>query len=316
MKYSIVIPAYKATFFRECLESIINQTFDDYEIIVLNDCSPEGIKEIVDNCRSNTNRDIIRYYENERNVGAVDVVDNWNKLLDLSKGDYIICMGDDDKLAEDCLEQYNSLIDTYPSLDVYHGRTMMIDEKSRFCGIQEERAEWQSVYSLIWHYTFKDGVQFIGDFLFNTESLKKNGGFYKLPLAWCSDCITSFISASSKGIANTFYPVFYYRQHNCSITNNSSYIRLKMQAIKMYLDWMLDFLKNQPSNNIDRKYWELIKNGFENKIQHHEMYMIGNDIKNGFLNGFFYWVKHFKEYNLSWTQFCFAIGIGVAMKIR
>ena len=157
MKYSITIPAYKSTFLKECIDSILNQTFSDFELIILNDASPEPIEEIVDQYDDKR----IHYYRNEKNVGAIDVVDNWNKLLKLAQGEYIICMGDDDMLANNCLEEYNHLIEKYPGLDVYHARTMMIDEKSEFCNFQEARPEFESVYSMIWHRTFKNRIQFI-----------------------------------------------------------------------------------------------------------------------------------------------------------
>ena len=315
MKYSITIPAYKAAFLRECLESVLSQTYDSYEVIILNDCSPEDLEGVVNEFRSHKNWDKIRYYENEKNVGAVDVVDNWNKLLRLAEGDFLICMGDDDILDKNCLDEYNALMEKYPLLDVYHARTMMIDENSNFCNLQEERPERQSVYSLIWHYTFKEGVQFVGDFLYRISAMRRNGGFHKLPLAWCSDCTTAFKAAASNGIANTINPVFYYRQNKSSITSSAN-IKLKMQATKMYLDWMLDFLNNVPENEMDKRYWHLITVGFKSKIQHHEVYMIGADIKNHFFSGFWYWLKARKGYSLSLSQFFVAVGIGLATKFR
>ena len=68
MRYSITIPAYKVYFFRECVESVLCQTYDDYEVVILNDCSPENVKEIVEECQKLKNGDKIRYYENEKNV--------------------------------------------------------------------------------------------------------------------------------------------------------------------------------------------------------------------------------------------------------
>ena len=94
MKYSILIPAYKAKFFYECLDSALNQSFKDYEVIILNDASPEDLDSIVGTFHDNR----IRYYKNEVNVGAINVVDNWNTLLSLAKGDFVACIGDDDKL--------------------------------------------------------------------------------------------------------------------------------------------------------------------------------------------------------------------------
>ena len=77
MKFSILIPAFKAKFLHECISSVLAQSCKDFEIVVLNDCSPEGIEDIV----SSFADDRIRYYSDEKNVGAYDVVDNWNRLL-------------------------------------------------------------------------------------------------------------------------------------------------------------------------------------------------------------------------------------------
>ena len=47
MKYSFVLPAYKARFFKEALDSILNQTYNDFELIIVNDASPEDLDSIV-----------------------------------------------------------------------------------------------------------------------------------------------------------------------------------------------------------------------------------------------------------------------------
>ena len=47
MKYSILIPAFKIQYLRECLESLFNQTNQDFEVIVLTDCSPDDIASVV-----------------------------------------------------------------------------------------------------------------------------------------------------------------------------------------------------------------------------------------------------------------------------
>ncbi|MFP3467945.1 glycosyltransferase family 2 protein, partial [Leifsonia sp. SIMBA_070] len=82
MKYSIGIPAFKGRYLSECINSILSQTFTDFELIVVNDCSPDGIFEIV----NGFNDPRISYYENEVNTGAENVIDNWNKCLNFAKG--------------------------------------------------------------------------------------------------------------------------------------------------------------------------------------------------------------------------------------
>ena len=47
MKFSILIPAYKAAFLEECINSCLHQTYSDYEIIIVNDCSPNKLEEII-----------------------------------------------------------------------------------------------------------------------------------------------------------------------------------------------------------------------------------------------------------------------------
>ena len=47
MKYTIAIPAYKSDFLKECIESILNQTFQDFELIIIDDASPYPIREII-----------------------------------------------------------------------------------------------------------------------------------------------------------------------------------------------------------------------------------------------------------------------------
>src|SRR5690606_28530398 len=111
MKFSIGIPAFKARFLKECIDSILSQTFSDFELIIVNDASPENIDDIVKNYSDSR----IRYYVNEKNFGAEQVVDNWNKCLSYALGDYFVLMGDDDLMMPNYLYEFSKLIDRYPN---------------------------------------------------------------------------------------------------------------------------------------------------------------------------------------------------------
>ena len=258
MKFSITIPAYKARFFDECVQSVLAQTFDDFEFIILNDRSPEPIKDIV----SHYNDSRIRYYENDKNVGAEDVVYNWNKLLELAQGEFLICMGDDDMLYPNTLEVYDKLISCYPSKDIYHCRTQVIDEQSQPINIQEERPAEESMYSMIWNLLFKNRIQFIGDFLFRVETLRKNGGFYYQPYAMASDWLSTFIAAKSHGIANSNELLFQYRSTRFTITSAPKGKSLWKSTIS-YKQCILDLLKDNTIDSVDLQYKHLILNGLD-----------------------------------------------------
>lgn len=95
MKFSITIPTYKSRYLKEAIESVVSQTYTDWELIIVDDCSPEDLPSIVQPFLTDSR---IRFYRNEKNCGAVNVVDNWNICLGYCTGDYVICMGDDDRL--------------------------------------------------------------------------------------------------------------------------------------------------------------------------------------------------------------------------
>ena len=89
MTFSITIPAYKARFLDEAIKSVISQTYQDWQLVIVDDCSPEDLKGIVEPYLADSR---VEYYRNEKNCGAVDVVDNWNICLSHCTGDYVICM--------------------------------------------------------------------------------------------------------------------------------------------------------------------------------------------------------------------------------
>ena len=199
MKFSITIPAYKQKYLYEAIESCLAQTYKDFELIIVDDASPEDLKSVVDRFQDSR----IRYYRNEKNCGALHVVDNWNISLSYAKGDYIICMGDDDRLLPCCLDEYLKLMEKYPGLGVYHAWTEIIDEESVMFDLQQPRPEWESALSVAWNRWNGRNRQYIGDFCYEVERLRKDGGFFKLPMAWGSDDICAVRAAVGGGIAKT-----------------------------------------------------------------------------------------------------------------
>ena len=70
MKFSIVVPIYKVeNYLRECVDSILGQTFEDYEIILVDDGSPDSCPIICDEYAKKDNR-IILFFQDE-NLGVV-----------------------------------------------------------------------------------------------------------------------------------------------------------------------------------------------------------------------------------------------------
>lgn len=295
MKFSITIPAYKTSYLKECIESILAQTYTDFELIIVNDASPEDLTSIVHSFDDSR----IRYYINEKNCGAINVVDNWNKCLSYATGDYIICMGDDDKLLPTCLEEYKKLIELHPNLGVYHAWTQIIDEKSNIIRMQEKRPEIESVYSMMWG-RWSGRIQFIGDFLFDRKILLRNGGFYKLPLAWASDDITAYTAAQDTGIANMQVPGFQYRVNSLTISKNGN-AKIKLMAINQEGEWYKHFLKDnyQKLDNVNETFRKMLLERIYNILNKKRVGTIVQDLSiNGLYKIYFYYIKR-KNYKLT-----------------
>ena len=287
MLFSIIIPIYKDSYLKECIDSILSQTYKEFELILVNDNSPYDLDSIVKQYSDSR----IRYYKNEKGYGAIRMVDNWNHCLEYAKGEYTICMGDDDKLLPHCLQEYIKLMEAYPDLDLYHTRLEYIDEKSNIFNLQEDRPERESVYSMIWHF-WHGRNQMIGDWLFKTSTLRKKGGFFYLPCAWGSDDISAFIVGIEKGVANSHLPGFQYRDTSISVSNRKTYAFEKVKARRISEQWYEEFLKIIPENEIDQMYQRILTKELHNYINKKIKLELLIDLSNN------------KKNVLKWLQVC------------
>ncbi len=118
-KVSVLTPIYNTNpvHLREMIESILSQTFTDFEFLILND-SPDNqeIENIVFEYVKNDKR--IKYYKNERNLG---ITPSRNKLLKLATGEYLAIFDHDDISLPTRLEQEVAYLDAHPYVGVVSG---------------------------------------------------------------------------------------------------------------------------------------------------------------------------------------------------
>lgn len=294
IKFTIAIPAFKAKFLAECIGSVLGQTYKDFEMVIVNDASPQCLDAVVNQYHD----DRIKYYKNKKGFGVYNVVGNWNKCLEYATGDYIICMGDDDKLLPTCLENYAKLIEQYPDVDVLHTRVQMIDENSKVFKYQEYRPLKESVYSLI-YWRWKGRSQFIGDFLYKVSTLRKNGGFYNLPCAWGADDISAVIAAKGHGIINMQEYGFQYRMSRYTISNGGSYYKDKCLALKLQHDWYASFLQeSKPSDDEDKVYWHLLAELLNKHYTEVKKICIIQDMKHNRISELSHWLVNKGKYSI------------------
>jgi glycosyltransferase involved in cell wall biosynthesis len=100
-KVSFVVPCYKlAHYLGECVNSIINQTHEDFEVLIMDDCSPDNTPEV----SRSFNDPRVKHIRNEPNLGHLR---NYNKGIELSRGEYVWLISADDKLrSKEALDRY------------------------------------------------------------------------------------------------------------------------------------------------------------------------------------------------------------------
>ena len=108
-KVSVVIPIYNVeNYLRKCLDSVCNQTYENLEIICVNDCSPENSSEILKEYAAKDNR--IKIINHKKNGGLSAAR---NTGMDNATGEYIYFLDSDDWIDSDYIEKMvNKIIET------------------------------------------------------------------------------------------------------------------------------------------------------------------------------------------------------------
>ena len=113
---SVVMPTYnRANILHNSINSILNQTYKNFEFIIIDDGSIDNTKEIV----SSYNDKRIRYYQNKTNKG---ISYSRNKGFNKARGKYIMIMDDDDISKADRMEKQIHFLENNPNIDVVIGQ--------------------------------------------------------------------------------------------------------------------------------------------------------------------------------------------------
>ena len=234
IKYSFVLPAYKAKYFKEAIDSILNQTYVNFELVIVNDASPEDLDSIVDSYEDKR----IRYYKNEQNVGGKDLVAQWNHSITYARGKYLILASDDDVYSPLYLEKMDALVDRYPNVNVFRPRVKRINNKGDIVRIEGYQPEYLTKLEYLYAWTnlwIGSGVPF---YIFKREALLAIGGFASYPLAWFSDDAT-VLRLMDSGIVTCNMTLFTFRlsTESISTTQNSKVsLSAKLKATKMFCE--------------------------------------------------------------------------------
>lgn len=243
-KVSVCIPTYgRAHILPKVIGSVLSQTFEDFEIFVSDDASPDNTGEIV----MGLSDPRIRYHRNNKNLG---VRDNWNFAVKNARGKYVFKLDDDDYIHPYFLEKTISLLEKRHNIgSVYTG----------FYYAKDYNGGWieKVVDEAVPEEGCIKGVDYIKGYLLHLSipklhpssvvfrySVAEEAGFFdKAP----NDLMFSLVLAAKADVGYVPEPLFFYVQHTderASYNKNSKNLT-RFEPTRLIDEFFeIDFIRN------------------------------------------------------------------------
>jgi glycosyltransferase involved in cell wall biosynthesis len=212
---SFIVPCYKlAHLLRQCVDSILSQTFSELEVIIMDDCSPDNTPEVAQSFNDRR----VKHIRNEPNLGHLR---NYNKGIELARGKYIWLISADDYLrSSGVVERYVRTLEKHPGV----GYT--------FCaGIGVLAGNETSVEQWAYHGPrdrIMPGHAFLKRLLCSNCVLAPSGlvrrecyerlGAFPLDMPWAGDWYLWCLFALHYDVGYFGEPMVCYRKHELSMT--------------------------------------------------------------------------------------------------
>ena len=266
---SILMPVHNtAPYLREAMDSLLSQTFSDFELIVLNDCSPDNAEEILDTYNDPR---IVRY-RGEKNVGLSNVL---NVGIELARGKYIARMDSDDISLSNRLQVQVDYLEAHPEIDLVSVGMQLFGAKEEVW-IREQNPEKVKIEAL-----FHSPVLHASS-VWRKDSFEKDGLRFRQEMVPAED-YDLWTRALTKGLklANLPEVLYKYRLHSTQATLQTDKTAEKSRFVqKDYIRLALPTLSEKNIEAFPKKLWPVffanIKSGFFDwKLLAKRLYKIG-----------------------------------------
>ncbi len=168
-KVSVVMPVYNnEKYLRIAIASILNQTFKDFEFIVINDGSTDGTREILESY--NDSRIVLIHQEN------IGLTKSLNKGIALAKGEYIARQDADDISMPERLEKQIEFLESHNNLALIGTAVKIIDGRGAYIHTRKYPCDYSSIQKII----KQDNLFCHGSVIFKRQSFFEVGGYREI----------------------------------------------------------------------------------------------------------------------------------------
>lgn len=235
---SFVMLAWKGAWLAEAIESILAQTYKNIELIVVDDCSPEDLRSIVE--RYDDPR--ISYHRNEKNLGGIHLTKQWMHCVGLAKGEYVVIASDDDvydiHFAESCMAK--AIL--YPNVNIIRAGVKDVDEEGRVLWTEAtSQLSGDCISQAEYTWAYRQGIVSIcmGNLVFRRSELLRKG-VQAFPRALGSDIAVS-IDLAEQGMALADPGLFAFRHSTVHLSGSLTQLEPKMEAINLFYGWVMNY---------------------------------------------------------------------------
>ncbi|AGC77402.1 glycosyltransferase involved in cell wall biosynthesis [Nonlabens dokdonensis] len=226
MKISVYITSYnQVDFLTQAITSVLNQTLQAYEIIIIDDCSSDGSRDVIESFAMKYPQ-LIRFYFNEKNIG---ITKTRNKAISLITGDYLTWLDGDDIFKPNKLEIESKLLKETNSNLVYSNfyySNNRIDEIFQiWCTHIDELPKNHRIFKDVISRRFPKGTLFRYELV--DMKLIERIGSYDEKLDIYEDFDFRIRTSQIANTAFTLEPLSVYRIHDRGLSRASKKIHLK-----------------------------------------------------------------------------------------
>ena len=256
MKVSIIIPVYNAApYIKKCLQSVTNQTYNDLECILVDDCGLDNsidlAQEFIKDYNGNITFSII-YHNHNRGQSAAR-----NIALHYAKGEYVFFLDSDDTITTDCIDSLMSLAIKYPDADFVQGNVLDKNGVTSKYGWQTPLPEYCNNHDELESYILSVIVYSAWNKVIKKSFLIENELYFPEGIIH-EDLYWSFFLAKYTNAAAFFNKgtYLYYINENSTITNRTPEARIKRYASRLFASeaFCVDLDKAQKASKCQRLF--------------------------------------------------------------
>lgn len=237
---SVIVPNYNhAPYLRQRIESILAQTYQDFELILLDDCSTDGSRDILESYRDNPHVTHLIY--NETNSGSA--FRQWKRGVELAQGEWIWIAESDDYAESTFLERMMEEVAKVPRCCLANAATWWVDEKG-------DRL-WEAKYSNkvnVYHgqdfickkLAVCNSIVNVSECIFRRDYYRPAESHRYEHMRLCGDWLFYVLLAEQGRVVEVKEPLSYYRQHGSNISNDAERRGLTFLEGVDVLDYMVE----------------------------------------------------------------------------